>query len=47
MIALILMLSAAVGANFLGEAPSFSHLSFFFLGAGFMLIETKGITEWA
>jgi hypothetical protein len=45
MIALIIILSAALGANFLGEAPSFSHLSFFFLGAGFMLIETKGITE--
>ena len=45
MIALIVILSAALGANFLGEAPSFSHLSFFFLGAGFMLIETKGITE--
>jgi hypothetical protein len=45
MIALIVILSAALCANFLGEAPSFSHLSFFFLGAGFMLIETKGITE--
>jgi hypothetical protein len=45
MIALIVILSAGLGANFLGEAPSFSHLSFFFLGAGFMLIETKGITE--
>jgi hypothetical protein len=45
MIALIVILSAAFCANFLGEAPRFSHLPFFFLGAGFMLIETKGITE--
>jgi len=28
-----------------GARPQFGHLSFFFLGAGFMLIETKGITE--
>ena len=34
-----------VGEFHVGEAPRFSHLSFFFLGAGFMLIETKGITE--
>jgi hypothetical protein len=31
--------------SFLAERPKFSHLSFFFLGAGFMLVETKGITE--
>ena len=36
---------AAAGGNFVGEAPRFSHLSFFFLGSGFMLVETKGITE--
>jgi spermidine synthase len=41
----ILILSFLLGANFFSEAPRFSHLSFFFLGAGFMLIETKGITE--
>ncbi len=41
----ILVLSILLGANFFGEAPKFSHLSFFFLGAGFMLVETKGITE--
>jgi spermidine synthase len=45
MIALILVLSLLLIGNFVGEAPRFSHLSFFFLGAGFMLIETKGITE--
>jgi hypothetical protein len=45
MIAQILILSLLLGTNFLGEIPRFSHLSFFFLGAGFMLIETKGITE--
>jgi len=45
MVLQILVLSVLLGANFLGEAPRFSHLSFFFLGAGFMLIETKGITE--
>ena len=45
MIALILLLSLLLVGNFVGEALRFSHLSFFFLGAGFMLIETKGITE--
>lgn len=45
MIGLILLLSLLLVGNFVGEAPRFSHLSFFFLGAGFMLIETKGITE--
>ena len=45
MVLQILVLSVLLGANFLGEAPRFNHLSFFFLGAGFMLIETKGITE--
>jgi len=41
----VLVLSLLIGANFFPEKPRFSHLSFFFLGAGFMLIETKGITE--
>ena len=45
MIFQILALSFLLGGNFFGEAPQFSHLSFFFLGAGFMLVETKGITE--
>jgi MFS family permease len=45
MIAQILVLSLLLVGNFLAEAPRFNHLSFFFLGAGFMLVETKGITE--
>lgn len=40
----ILFLSVVLTANF-EERPRFSHLSFFFLGMGFMLVETKGITE--
>jgi spermidine synthase len=42
---LVLGLSAGFFANFLQNRPRFSHASFFFLGAGFMLIETKAITE--
>jgi hypothetical protein len=45
MIVQILILSVLLLGNFVGEAPRFSHLSFFFLGVGFMLVETKGITE--
>ena len=45
MVIQILILSVLLVANFFGEAPKFGHLSFFFLGVGFMLIETKGITE--
>jgi spermidine synthase len=45
MIVQILVLSVLLVGNFVGEAPRFSHLSFFFLGVGFMLVETKGITE--
>jgi len=45
MAAQILLLAMILGRNFLDETPKFSNLSFFFLGAGFMLIETKGITE--
>src|SRR5580704_2440334 len=45
MIGLILLLSLLLVGNFIGEAPRFSHLSFFFLGAGFMLIENTGVTE--
>jgi spermidine synthase len=41
----ILFLSVLVTANFFEERPRFSHVSFFFLGMGFMLVETKGITE--
>ena len=45
MIALILVLSLLLVGNFVAETPRLGHLSFFFLGVGFMLVETKGITE--
>jgi hypothetical protein len=32
-------------ASFGQRRPQTSHFAFFFLGAGFMLVETKGITE--
>jgi hypothetical protein len=41
----VLVLSLLIAVNYFPEKPQFSQLSFFFLGAGFMLIETKGITE--
>ncbi|MBV9147568.1 MAG: hypothetical protein JO065_16760 [Acidobacteria bacterium] len=45
LIALVLALSLLIFGNFLPERPRLSHAAFFFLGAGFMLIETKAITE--
>ena len=45
MAAQVLILSLFITGNFLTEKPAFRHLSFFFLGAGFMLVETKAITE--
>ncbi len=42
---LVIALSVALTWNFVGERPAFSHGVFFFLGAGFMLVETKAITE--
>ena len=42
---LILLLSFVLYASFFRERPEVSHLPFFFLGAGFMLVETKAITE--
>jgi spermidine synthase len=45
MIGLILVLSLLLVGNFVAETPRLGHLSFFFLGVGFMLVETKGITE--
>jgi len=42
---LIALLSSLVTANFIQERPQFGHAPFFLLGAGFMLVETKGITE--
>jgi hypothetical protein len=41
----VLLLSLLFARNFSDERPKFSQMSFFFLGAGFMLVETKGITE--
>jgi hypothetical protein len=41
----IALLSLLLIGTLTGARPEFGHLSFFFLGAGFMLIETKGITE--
>ena len=45
MIFQVLVLSLLVSVNYFSESPKFGHLPFFFLGAGFMLVETKGITE--
>jgi spermidine synthase len=45
MLGLVLAIPLLVTANFVAEKPRFSQLSFFFLGVGFMLVETKGITE--
>jgi SAM-dependent methyltransferase len=45
MVGLVLLLSVAFFASFVRDRPRFDHAAFFFLGAGFMLVETKGITE--
>jgi spermidine synthase len=45
MLALILAISVVLFLSFLGERPRLSHTSYFFMGAGFMLVETKAITE--
>ncbi len=45
MLGLILILSISLTYNFFPQKPAFSSLTFFFLGSGFMLIETKAITE--
>jgi SAM-dependent methyltransferase len=45
LVGLLLLLSLGVTANFMHERPRFSQAPFFLLGAGFMLVETKGITE--
>jgi spermidine synthase len=44
-LALVLALSLFLFSNFLPERPQSGNFPFFLLGAGFMLIETKGITE--
>jgi hypothetical protein len=43
--AVVLLLTGLLVRGFTGESPSFSGGVFFFLGAGFMLLETKAITE--
>ena len=45
MIGLVLGVSVFLFSRFVGEKPKFSDAAFFFLGAGFMLVETKAITE--
>jgi SAM-dependent methyltransferase len=45
MLALVILLSFFLSRSFFDEKPQISHLPFFFLGAGFMLVETKAITE--
>jgi spermidine synthase len=45
MVGLVLLLSVAFFASFVRDRPRFSQAAFFLLGAGFMLVETKGITE--
>jgi hypothetical protein len=44
MIGLVLVLSLGLIVSF-SESPTRGNLPFFLLGAGFMLVETKGITE--
>ena len=45
LIALVVFLSGLLIYNFEQQKPKKSDLPFFFLGAGFMLVETKAITE--
>ena len=44
-VGLVVGLSLLFYSGFIGGGPRPSTLPFFFLGAGFMLVETKGITE--
>ena len=45
MLAMVLLLSMTLSARFITERPRASDGSFFLLGAGFMLVETKAITD--
>jgi hypothetical protein len=45
MVALVLMLALILIRSFLPGRPQSGSVPFFLLGAGFMLVETKGITE--
>jgi spermidine synthase len=42
---LLLTIAGLLYASYIGERPTTGGLPFFFLGAGFMLVETKGIAE--
>jgi spermidine synthase len=44
-VGLVLALSLLLYSGFIGSRPRRDTLPFFFLGAGFMLVETKGIAE--
>jgi spermidine synthase len=44
-VGMVLGLSVVLYSGFIGAVPRRTTLPFFFLGAGFMLVETKGITE--
>lgn len=45
MLALVAVLSILLYGKFFRSVPRMGHAPFFFLGAGFMLVETKAITE--
>lgn len=45
MVLVVLIISVFLFSYFLDTKPQFSQGGFFFLGAGFMLVETKAITE--
>jgi len=45
MAVLVVLLSAGLVRKFIAFRPQVGHSAFFFMGAGFMLIETKAITE--
>ncbi len=45
-IGLMLLISLLLFGSFFAENPRFGHAAYFFMGAGFMLVETKAITEF-
>lgn len=45
MIGLVLGVAVFLFWRFMDEKPKLNHAAFFFMGAGFMLVETKAITE--
>lgn len=45
MMGLILFVSVTLYRNLVGERPRLNYAAYFFMGAGFMLVETKAITE--